>query len=85
MTSNLSSRGTKEKIVNQASPITRTKGKANQNMMTSQNVLMISMIFWNIRRVKSRGTFERLNFLSKIYKTQFIEIQEPFAQANKIK
>jgi len=43
---------------------------------------MISTIIWNIRGVKSKGTFERLKFLSRIHNTdQIIAIQEPFVDA----
>ncbi|XP_060182557.1 uncharacterized protein LOC132612273 [Lycium barbarum] len=45
---------------------------------------MINTISWNIRGVKSRGAFERLKFLSKIHKTHFIAVQEPFVHSSKI-
>lgn len=42
---------------------------------------MISAIIWNIRGLKSRGDFERLKFLSNMYKLHFIAIQEPFVDS----
>ncbi|XP_075084713.1 uncharacterized protein LOC142167968 [Nicotiana tabacum] len=46
--------------------------------------LMISTIICNIRGVKSRGAFERLKFLTGLYKIQIIVIQEPFVKVEQI-
>ncbi|KAK6796465.1 hypothetical protein RDI58_004166 [Solanum bulbocastanum] len=58
--------------------------RGNKRMMNHLVILMISALFWNIRRVRSKGAIHRLKNLVQINNIQFVAIFEPFVDKQKI-
>lgn len=77
----ISPRGTKtqNKITKKTANVPLTRGRGKKKSKTPNNCfLMNSSISCNIRGVKSKGAFTRLNKLVKKHRASFIALQEPF-------